>query len=171
MCQLSELLPHEYSFDFGTAQLKLRYDMTALLSLEREGLEYKAIFANEITAATVLAFLHAGLTEDIGKEREIAVMTTLGIEKTWEHCRAAVVLSLPKYDPLVIPEENRSTNDGNMDYSRLRSLICDVMQKDEEFFWRSTLSELLQRWQDYAVLKGYAKPPKKVQLYDTEGMN
>ena len=48
--------------------------------------------------------------------------------------------------------------------------MCDVMKKPEEFFWGSTLRELLARWQGYAVAKGYAKEPERVQMFDTEGM-
>ena len=60
--------------------------------------------------------------------------------------------------------------DGNPDMKRLRCLICDVMRKPEEFFWASTLRELIERWQAFAAVKGYAKEPERVVRFATEGM-
>ncbi len=166
---LAELLPLSHEIQFGEARLRLRYDMNALLRLEREGLVIDDIFGEEISGAVLLKFLRAGLTEDIGKRREIGLLETLGTTGLWGHLRAAVTLALPEYDPLIIPEPNAAKGDGKPDYARLRTLVCDVMKKPEEFFWKSTLRELLARWQSYAVAKGYAKEPERVQLFDTEG--
>ncbi len=168
---LCELLPLEYGFEFGGAELHLRYDMTALLELERDGFDYNAILGDSVNGTTVLRFLHAGLKEKIGHEREVGIVSTLGVDRVWEHCRLAVLLSLPEYDPLAIPDLSQKTGDGRPDYSKLRMLVCDVMRKPDEFFWRSTLRELLSRWQDYAVAKGYMKPPERMELYDTEGID
>lgn len=167
---LADLIPKSYEIPFGEARLCLRYDMNALLSLEREGLTYEDIFADEISGSVLLKFLRAGLTEDIGEEREIGVLNTLGIHALWEHLREAVALSLPEYDPLIIPDTSDSPSDGEIDYARLWTLICDIMRKPDELFWQSTLRELLARWQSFAVAKGYTKPPEKMQMYDTEGM-
>lgn len=167
---LGELIPLEYSFEFGGAQLHLRYDMNALLNLEREGLEFNAILGDSVRGVTVLQFLHAGLTEEIGREREVGIISAMGVDEVWEHCRAAVLMSLPEYDPLEIPEPSPTKN-SKPDYRKLHTLICDVMRKPEELFWSSTLRELLSRWQDYAVVKGYMKPPERMELYDSEGMD
>lgn len=167
---LADLIPKSYEIPFGEARLCLRYDMNALLSLEREGLTYEDIFADEISGRTLLKFLRAGLTEDIGEEREIGVLNALGIHALWEHLREAVALSLPEYDPLIIPDTSDEPSGGEFDYMRLRTLICDVMKKPDELFWQSSLRELLARWQSFAVVKGYAKPPERIQMYDTEGM-
>lgn len=164
---IAELLPLEYSFEFGGARLYLRYDMKALLKLEQEGLEYGDVLGDTVKGTTVLQFLHAGLTEDIGNEREMGIISTLGIDKVWEHCRAAVLLSLPEYDPLEIPDTTHRHSD-KPDYRKLRTLVCDVMRKPEQFFWHSTLRELLARWKDYAIVKGYMKPPERIEMYDTE---
>lgn len=172
MSTLGELVPASYSFVYGEAQLNLRYDMAAILALEKDGLDYNVIFAEKITGVAVLAFFRAGLVEEIGESREISLVADIGIDNIWEHCRRAVQLALPEYDPLVIPDTKaKLSNDGKPDYKRLRTLVCDVMRKPDDFFWKSTLRELLQRWQDFAVAKGYAKPPERVQLYDTEGMD
>lgn len=167
---LAELLPLSHEMQFGEARLCLRYDMDALLRLEREGLTYEDIFAEKTSGEVLLKFLRAGLTEDIGEQREIGLLETLGAAGLWAHLRAAVTLALPEYDPLIIPDTTPPKGDGKPDYARLRTLVCDVMKKPEEFFWKSTLRELLARWQSYAMAKGYAKEPERVQLFDTEGM-
>lgn len=167
---LAELLPLSHEMQFGEARLCLRYDMDALLRLEREGLTYEDIFAEKTSGEVLLKFLRAGLEEDIGVQREIGLLETLGAAGLWAHLRAAVTLALPEYDPLIIPDTTPPKGDGKPDYARLRTLVCDVMKKPEEFFWKSTLRELLARWQSYAVAKGYAKEPERVQIFDTEGM-
>lgn len=165
---LSELIPQRYEFGFGEARIVLRYDMSALLALERSGLEYSDIFAEKITVQALCAFLDAGAGSALGDKRCEQIVRAIGAEQVFRHVRAAVMLSLPEPDPLIIPEPTKSG--GETDYGLIRTLICDVMKKDEEFFWKSTLRELLGRWQKYAVAKGYAKPPKRMELYDTEGM-
>lgn len=167
---LAELLPLSHEMQFGEARLCLRYDMNALLRLEREGLTYEDIFAEKTSGEVLLKFLRAGLAEDIGEQREIGLLETLGAAGLWAHLRAAVTLALPEYDPLIIPDTTPPKGDGKPDYARLRTLVCDVMKKPEEFFWKSTLRELLARWQSYAVAKGYAKEPERVQMFDTEGL-
>lgn len=166
---LAELTPLSYEIPLGETRLHLRYDINALLRLERFGLRFEDIFAEEISGLTLVKFLRAGLPEDIGEKNAIGVLNTLGIHKLWEHLRAAVALSLPEYDPLIIPD-NSEPSGGELDFGRLRTLFCDIMKKSDDLFWQSTLRELLSRWQGFAVVKGYAKEPERMRLYDTEGM-
>ena len=65
-----------------------------------------------------------------------------------------------------VPEEHS----GEPDMKQLRGLICDIMRKPEEFFWSSTMRELVERWTAFAVAKGYMKKPERMQMFDTEGM-
>lgn len=164
---LSELIPQSYEFRFGGARICLRYDMTALLFLERCGLKYEDIFAERITVSDLSVFLQAGFPA-IGDKRAEKLIRAVGAREMWAHIQAAVLLSLPEPDPLVIPENTGES--GELDFAMLRTLVCDVMRKDEDFFWQSTLRELLTRWQKFAVAKGYRKPPQRMELYDTEGM-
>ena len=164
---LAELLPQSYEFSFGEARISLRYDMTALLFLERCGLEYKDIFAESIRVCDLSVFVQAGFPA-IGEKRAEKLIRAVGARKMWEHIQAAVLLSLPEPDPLVIPENKGGT--GEIDFAVLRTLVCDIMKKDEDFFWKSTIRELVERWQNYAVAKGFRKPPERIQIYDTEGM-
>lgn len=166
---LAELLPQSYEFRFGGARICLRYDMTALLFLERCGHKIDDIFAEEPSKEVISAFIEAGFPA-IGDKRAAGLVEAMGAGAVLLHVRAAVLLSLPEPDPLAIPETNGGGGNGETDYEMLRTLVCDVMKKDDEFFWHSTLRELLTRWQKYAIAKGYKKPPERIQMYDTEGM-
>ena len=100
--------------------------------------------------------------------RAAEVLRETGAQELWRHIRAAVMMSLPVRDPLVIDiPENAGTAP---DMKRLRCLICDVMRKPEEFFWHSTMRELCERWQRFAEVKGYAEKPRRMEMFDLEGM-
>ena len=157
--KLGDLKPAIYAMNYGVAVLNLRYDLAAFLKIEEAGHDYKDIFEKKITKATLAVFLQAGLKEDIGTDRIYKVITAAPSE-VWKHCREAVLLALPQNDPLTIPDAEPSSGEG-LDWKKLRMLICDEMQKTEEFFWASTLRELTERWTIYAISKGYAKPPNK----------
>ena len=160
---VSELERLGHSFSCGGRTITLRYDMAALLRLERRGLSYGDIFAERITGRELALFLEAA-----GADDPTGILRECGAMRVWEEIRAAVLLALPERDPLSLdfPEETG----GAMDYRRLRCLVCDVMRKPEEFFWGSTIRELVERWQDFAVVKGFAKKPERMQMFDTEGM-
>ncbi len=116
-----------------------------------------------------MMFFCAGLTEEIDTDRLWKIAVTMGFEKLWGHCAEAVSAALPKPDPSIV-QKPRSSNEKEFSFARLRTLICDVMGKSEEFFWSSTLSELLGRWQEYAVVMGYAEEPERIMEFDDEGM-
>ena len=162
----AELERLSYSFGCGEHAITLRYDIAALTRLEQCGLSYEDIFAERITGRELVAFLEAGCAELPMRAAEVLRKT--GAQELWRHIRAAVMMSLPVRDPLVIDiPENAGTAP---DMKRLRCLICDVMRKPEEFFWHSTMRELCERWQCFAEVKGYAEKPRRMEMFDMEGM-
>ena len=144
--------------------------MNALLELENAGLDYVDIFAEKISRETIFRFFYSGLVEKAGKLRAAEIFKAAGALKVWEKCIEAVLLALPEPDPLLIPNTKQHENNG-IDYAALRCFVCDIMRKPEDFFWSSTLRELFLRWEKFAVFKGYIKPPERMELYDTEGMD
>ena len=162
----AELERLSYSFGCGEHTITLRYDIAALTHLEQCGLSYEDIFAERITGRELVTFLEAGCAELPMRAAE--VLRETGAQELWRHIRTAVMMSLPVRDPLVIDiPENAGTAP---DMKRLRCLICDVMRKPEEFFWHSTMRELCERWQCFAEVKGYAEKPRRMEMYDMEGM-
>ncbi len=164
---LTELTQQRYRFDFGSSEIILRYDMTALLRLEECGCAYTDIFGERIIGRTLCDFLGCGAVGELPAAAE-TILHELGGVELWRHCRAAVLLALPENDPTVI--ELPEAPGKPPELRRLRTLVCDVMRKPEEFFWSGTLRELLGRWQDFAEVKGYAKKPERMEMFDTEGM-
>ena len=166
---LRELERAAYRFTAQGAEYSLRYDMRALLALEKAGLSWRDIFKPSITHGALCAFLEAG---GIPRESAAELLRRGEVHEIWAHCRRAVLLALPARDPDVIDIPKRSGDDlaTARGMKRLRCFVCDVMRKPESFFWESTMRELIERWQEFAVAKGYAKEPERVQRFDTEGM-
>lgn len=165
---LTELERQYSGFEFGEAVIKLRYTLGSFLALEKQGLNYTDVFAERLTAGKIMAFFCAGIAEKIDAQRLQKIADAIGFEKLWEHCAAAVAASLPKPDPSIV-RKPRTSNEKEFSFARLRTLICDVMGKSEEFFWSSTLAELIARWQEYAIAMGYAKEPERIMEFDDEG--
>lgn len=166
---LSELEREFFSFEFGEAKIAMRFSLADFLALEKLGINYMEVFGEKLAAWKIKAFFRIGLCEDFPENTVAGMLDTLGYEKVWELCRAAMELALPKADPWEIPDFSEKRT-GEFSFYRLRTLVCDVMGKSEDFFRDSTLSELLKRWEDYAVAMGYKKPRERVQKYDTEGL-
>lgn len=172
---LTELTKQYYRFECGGSVISLRYDMTALLRLEERGIAYTDIFGERTTGKVLCEFLRVGGYSERSKPSGVSkpdepelILHEMGGRALWEHIQAAVRLALPQRDPLIIdiPEEHS----GEPDMKQLRGLICDIMRKPEEFFWSSTMRELVERWTAFAVAKGYMKKPERMQMFDTEGM-
>lgn len=165
---LTELERKQYAFEFGETVIAMRYTLADLLALEKLGISYLDVFADRLTADKILAFFAAGIVEELPEDMPAKIAESVGFEEIWEHCRAAMLISLPQRDPKIVPRARK--NEGEFSFVRMRTLICDVMGKPEEFFWDSTLAELLSRWQEYAVAMGYAEEPERIMEYDEEGM-
>lgn len=166
---LTELLPRGFSFKFGECEIELRFTLRSFLELEKRGLNYADIFAETVSGHVILEFFKAGLSEKIPDEKLGEIADILGYETLWNYCLQAVLQAFPA------PEENvvrkpPSPNDEPFSFVRLRTLICDVMGKSEDFFWNSTLGELTERWTEYARAMGYAEEPERILEYDEEGM-
>ncbi len=161
-------MPRCYSFDFGGEAIHMRYDLNALLEAERGGVVWDKFLTEDYSSSELALFFRAGIIGKEIKKRTEGIISSLGENTVREHCRRALLLSLPDHDPLVIPKNNDKNEP--LSFVRLRACVCDVMGKSDEFFMHSTIGELLERWQEYAVVMGYAEKPERVELYDTEGM-
>lgn len=166
---LSELLKKSYSFKCGECEISLRYTLAALLSLEEQGLTFSDIFKEKLTGDEILKFFSAGLCEKLPEEYILKIADTLGYEKLWGYCAEAMLEAFPKPEKNVVPRP-QSPEDEEFSFLRLRALICDVMGKSEEFFWSSTLAELIVRWHEYAIAMGYVEEPERILEFDYEGM-
>ena len=58
------------------------------------------------------------------------------------------------------------SDDKEADFRNLRSLFVDIMRRSEEEFLTSTPAEITERWNNYAVFKGYKKPVEPFKQFD-----
>ena len=166
---LTELLPSSYKFAFGEAEIELRFTLRSFLELERLGYNYREILEKRVIGKTILAFFYAGLVTPIEAEKLPEIAEIVGYETLWEHLKKAMIQALPKKEENVVQKATLS-GDEEFSFEKLRTLICDVMGKSEDFFWDSTLGELAERWIIYARTMGYAEEPERVYEFDEEGM-
>lgn len=166
---LDELLPRSFKFEFGESVIALRFTLKSFLDLERRGLKYTDIFAESVSGKTILEFFRAGLVQPIEVEKLPEIAEIVGYEKLWSCCLTAVLQAFPKREENVV-HKPPSPNDEEFSFVRLRTLICDIMGKSEDFFWNSTLGELIERWTEYARAMGYAEEPERILEFDEEGM-
>lgn len=169
---LTELLPQSVKFNFGEGVIELRFTLRSFLELEQRGLKYSNIFEERVNGKTILEFFRAGLVQPIGDEKLPQIAEIVGYETLWSYCLQGVLQAFPKREENVVqkPPSPPSSNNEEFSFARLRVLICDIMGKSEEFFWNSTLGELIERWTEYARAMGYAEEPEKILEFDDEGM-
>lgn len=166
---LTELLPQSVRFQFGEGVIELRFTLRSFLELEKRGLKYSDIFEERVNGKTILEFFRAGLVLPIEDETLPQIAEIVGYETLWSYCLQGVLQAFPKREENVV-QKPPSSNNEEFSFVRLRTLVCDIMGKSEEFFWNSTLGELLERWTEYARAMGYAEEPEKILEFDDEGM-
>lgn len=166
---LAELLPRSYNVPFGDAELELRYTLRSFLALEQVGHNYLDIFRQSATGKVILEFFAAGLVTPVKEKKLLDIAEIIGYSALWDHIKGAVLQAMPKKEENVV-QKPPTPNDEEFSFTRLRVLICDIMGKDEDFFWNSTLGELIERWTEYARAMGYAEEPERVLEFDEEGM-
>ena len=172
---LTELLPKSFKFAFGEAEIELRHTLRSFLALEERGLDYMDIFKEKVSGTTIFEFFRAGLVMPIEAEMMLDakmlldIVEIVGYETVWDYCKQAVLQAMPKKEENVV-QKPPSPDDEEFSFVKLRTLICDVMGKSDDFFWSSTLGELTERWTLYARAMGYAEEPERIKEFDDEGM-
>lgn len=166
---LTELLPRSFKFKFGECWIELRYTLRSFLMLEEHGLNYLDIFKEKVSGKTILEFFYAGLVTPIEVKKLPEIAEIISYKTLCDYCCKAVIQAMPKKEENVV-QKPPSPNDEEFSFARLRMLICDVMGKSEDFFWDSTLGELIERWTLYARAMGYAEEPERILEFDEEGM-
>ena len=164
---LIELYNENYPLKIGNAELYLRYDMKAFLNIEKQGVDFLNV--SGITAKTARIFLRYGL-ECYFSENEFAeaernsltnsVFNAAKADYLLTAIQEAVILALPK--PII----GAKSTGGKLDFKQIRGLFCDMMNKPDSLFWGSTLREILERWDSYAIFNGYTKAPIQVKQFD-----
>lgn len=170
-----ELERQNVPFSVGEAEFYLRFDNRALLEIEKAGFDIFQFDAAHLTAKSAKCFLKNGLRcwyEECEERRfeetdleETAgkIIQLCGAEQTAGIIAAGMLQALA--EPVIGAKPPKDGN-GGADFSRLFGFWCDIMGKPEELFWKLTLREVIQRWDNYAIFMGYKKAPVEVRKYD-----
>ena len=161
---LSDCENKKFFFKFGNTQLYLRFDMAALLQLEKLNIDlYKGLLTEEQKRTAFCAGLKDCLAEmDVDEDYVFRIAKLYEGDELSRLIEGAVLLSLPE------PVVGAKPKPGRTDFVQLFSLFCDVMGKPDELFWKSTVREIIQRWEKYAEIMGYKKPAEKVKEFEDE---
>ena len=138
--------------------------MAALLRLEKSNIDlYKGAFSEQQKRAAFREGLDCCVAEmDIDEEYVYDIETAMSVGEISRLVEEAALLSLP--DPVV----GAKPKPGKTDYVQLFSLFCDIMGKPDELFWKSTVREIIQRWDRYAEANGFKKPAEEVKQFEDE---
>lgn len=156
-------------FPFGETKLWLRFDNRAFLNIEKTGLcpfDTRIISEN---AAAARVFISEGLRDCLEKlnaaDRTSEIINSLmsgDKERLITIIQYAVLEALPTAGAAEAGQNGGAKGNAGT----LLSVYCDIMHRPEEEFWSSTLREVTERWERYAVLKGYKKAPIQIRRYD-----
>lgn len=156
-------------FPFGNANLWFRFDNKAFLNIEKKGLnpfDTRVLYENSAAARLFIAEGLQNCLEELNitsRTREI-VNTLMASEK--ERIIKTIQLAVLEALPAECLDKKVNNNSGKGNAGTLFSLYCDIMHHSEEEFWNSTLREVTERWERYAILKGYKEAPLQIQRFD-----
>ncbi len=153
-----------------TDTLYLRYDINSFISAELAGInifDIGGVFDEPKKAVQLLKF---GLAD---------CFSSLGISEPSCSNIAAELADIPTVPNMVavaiagaLPEPIKGVSDSGggkpADMRVLHSRYVDVMGRTDEEFFKSTLREVLDRWDKYAIFHGYKKAPETFRQYDDD---
>ena len=161
-------------FCFGKATFWLRYDNRAFLNIEKEGFEPLNIINHSSNPKAVRSFLVNGLA-DWGKAsrhsreeiKHIANML-MTAEDFADVLITVIALAIVNALPAAPIGNKKPEKEGKSDITSLMTCFCDIMGRSEEEFWSSTLREVHERWERYAVATGKIKPVEEFREFDDD---
>lgn len=147
-----------------TDTLYLRYDIQAFINAEIKGIN-----PFKLRIPIPIEYFRVGLSccfNEIGlKAPEQAEVISEVIEKLPSDYIQQKILEATSaaFPPPII---GAKSDDKEADFRNLRSLFVDIMRRSEEEFLTSTPAEITERWNNYAVFKGYKKPVETFKQFD-----
>lgn len=164
-----------YPIKFGKSGAYLRFDISAARRLAEESeielydpeswktTDWFKIFTSGLicyfkTNGFMPDEIYTEETDNISKSI-IAGMTDGEI---LENLYSALILSLPS-----AKSQNKTSGNTKIDFKYLRHIFCDVMNGSEDVFYESTIREIDERWDLFAIYKGIKeKPMFSDELYE-----
>lgn len=147
-----------------TDTLYLRYDIKAFIKAEQSGID-----PFSLTLPVPLAYVRAGLEccfDELKFSQTQRSEVTAGIVSTLPQELLQAKILQATSEALPAPIVGSKPTKEKPDFKKLRNLFLDIMRRTEEEFMRSTLYEITDRWNDYAVFMGYKAPAERFVQYD-----
>ncbi len=146
-----------------TDTLYLRYDINALIKAEEKNINPFAL-----QFPIPLDYLRVGLDccfSELGlSDVQCSEVVSQTVKLPWEYLQSKVLEATKQALP---PPIIGSKYDGTKpDFKKLRDLFVDIMGRTNEEFLSSTLAEITERWNDYAVFNGYIPPAQTFKQFD-----
>lgn len=162
-----EIEKKRIEFPFGKTTLWFRFDNRAFLNIEKSGFNPFDTRILSENAAAARVFITEGLRgclAELGVSCKAADITNSLMKDEKESVitliQLAVLTALPS-------DTGGAKNGGGKGHAgTLLSVFCDIMHRSEEEFWSATLREVTERWERYAILKGYKKSPLQIKEFD-----
>lgn len=169
----SELKKQCFPFKFGEALLYLRYDNNAMYYLEQNGIDLHSIIQLIDDKNTVKILFCSGLnvwlrSNELNDESGLKIADDIVNNLTRNEAQHIIIEAIKLALPVAINNNtSQNINENQPDLSLIKSRFCDVMGKPDDEFWDSTLREVIERWESYAVFMGYvAEPSNEIKEFD-----
>ena len=149
-----------------TDTLYLRYDIQAFINAEIKGIN-----PFKLRIPIPIEYFRVGLRccfDELGlKAPEQSEIVSEIVEKLPSDYIQRQILEATS-NAFPPPTIGAKPDDKEADFRNLRSLFVDVMRRSEEEFLTSTPAEITERWNNYAVYKGYKKPVETFKQFDDD---
>lgn len=158
---ISDIIKLKHKLNFGQSGAYLRYDMRSLVWLGEHDINF--MDCTELCKSDVYCLFYAGLLcyfEECGISDSIEYAKEIYLHTS----ETDITFNIYNAKLLALPSKRYSGKRGKkgIDYKSLRG-IYDVMGKTDEEFLSSTIREIIERWDEYAVIKGIQKPATEVK--------
>lgn len=167
-----EMKKQRLEFSCGKVRLWLRFDIKAFYIIEDSGYSPFDILSQSSDPKAVRCFLENGLRDWHNSEEDFYdiseyINLLMGDDSFRIELLAliqqAIILALPK-----AKIGNKRDMQGGSSILGLMTAFCDIMGGSKEEFMDSTVREAAERWERYAIAKGYKKPAEKFSRYEDD---
>jgi len=170
-----EMKKQRFDFSVGKAKFWLRFDIQAFYNIEDSGYAPFDIISQCDDPKAVRCFLENGLADWYNEleydENDIdeyvnRLMSVEGFQmELVAYIQAAIMLALPQVE---MGSRRTQSDSSSSNILGLMTVFVDVMGASKEEFMSSTIREVSDRWERYAVSMGYKKPVEQFSKYDDD---
>jgi hypothetical protein len=150
----------KHLLNFGSSGAYLRFEIGAALRLAEDySIELYSPGAWNNMYEVFLEGLRSFMKENsFSDEIALSIIKSIPPKEAAKHISTALLLSLPD-----TKAQNSEKEEKSVDFKFFRLIFCDIMGKPDELFYKSTLREVCERWDLFAVHKGWKNAPTEIK--------